>query len=351
MKKKVTLIEYLNYVNGDGTPIGHGKKVFHQMADLLSADFQVECVASKAYLPSGSTRGAESVNPICQAGKTIKSVNREVFGNLRKCIAALNAADDVVWFTNADWHLFAFLSFLPIKKKIVVTVYRDVKKDVAASKSKLAFIKKYLVNRGIGKVDLFVVSNPHLAISSTQVFIPDYVYNSFYEQYRGLTKKDRIVCVGAMRDSKDLRGVVSHFSNTDVEVMIVGGFADKEEYEWLKNHKTDNISIEDRIVPYVEYNRMIAESKYVIIPYKMEAYATATSGILQEAMFLQSIPIAPQELLTYNGVNGIGYKSLSELPSSWAQIEKVAENVSFDVSVYEESHVRNEIVKAMNCIM
>lgn len=95
------------------------KKVFHQMADLLSADFQVECVASKAYLPFGSTRGAESATQICQASKPIKRVNRKVFGNLRKCIAALNADDKMVWFTNADWHLFAFLAFWPLKRNLL----------------------------------------------------------------------------------------------------------------------------------------------------------------------------------------------------------------------------------------
>ena len=66
------------------------------MADLSSADFQVECVASKAYLPFGGTRGAESATQIRQASKPIKRVNRKVFGNLRKCIATLMRI--VRWF-------------------------------------------------------------------------------------------------------------------------------------------------------------------------------------------------------------------------------------------------------------
>lgn len=45
----------------------------------------------------------------------------------------------------------------------------------------------------------------------------------------------------------------------------------------------------------------------------MDCYKGATSGVLLESIFLKSIPVAPQKLLDYNGINGIGYGDLEEI--------------------------------------
>lgn len=346
---RILLAEYLNYVNGDGKPIGHGKKVLQEAMQVLHGN--VTCVVcSNAYLPENvdGSIAVSRIEEICQQ-KAGKKLNLKILQNIKQSFKQSNA--EVLWFTNTEWRLLAYLAFVNRRKKIVVTCYRDIVKDIAESRAKLKGIKLFLVRRGLKRADLVVVTNKHLRISEKQVFVPDYIYNEFYEQYTGMEKKNRIICVGAMRDSKDLRGVVSLFRDTDVEVMIIGGFSDKKEYEWLKNHKADNITIEDRIVPYDEYYRLIAESKFVIIPYKMEAYTMATSGILQEAMFLHTMPIAPRELLNYNSVNGIGYDKLSDIPGNWGQLEELAQNVTFDVFEYEESHVKEKLMKAMRHIV
>lgn len=350
MKTKITLIEYLNYTNSEGKAIGHGRKVLQQMTELLSKEYMVECVCSALYLPDGYTQIGQTLHTISQKGKTIKEINSAVFQNLRLCFKHVQDSD-VIWFTNSDWHLMAFLPFLHTSAKIVVTAYRDIRKDVYASKSKLAFLKKAMVECGIKKTDLFAVSNRNIQLSHNQMFIPDYFFDETYEKYLTEMKIDRILCVGAMRKSKDLDGVITRFRESDVPVYIVGGFQDKEWLRELKQKKTSNIRIEDRIVPYDEYYRLIAESRFIIMPYNMDAYETATSGILQEAIFLGSVPIAPEKLLQYNSINGIGYRRVEDLPDSLDELKRSSEFVYNSVEEYRKNTQKNNIEFAINNLL
>lgn len=350
MKTRITLIEYLNYTSAEGAAIGHGKKVLEQMAELLSDEYIVECVCSSPYLPDGYTQAGQALDVISQEGKTIKAINRAVFRNLRACAEQLPESD-IIWFTNSDWHLMAFLPFFRTNAKIVVTAYRDIRKDVAASKSKLAFLKKALVEQGIRKTDLFAVSNRNLELSKNQVFIPDYFFDETYENYLSETKIDRVLCVGAMRKSKDLDGVIARFRESDVPVYIVGGFQDKEWLEQLKQQSTPNIRIEDRFVPYDEYYRLIGESRFTIMPYNMGVYETATSGILQEAVFLGSVPIAPEKLLQYNGVRGVGYHAVSDLPNSLHMLKSIAESADNCLDEYKKDTQHKKIESALSHVL
>lgn len=350
MKTRITLIEYLNYTSAERATIGHGKKVLQQMAELLSEEYTVECMCSALYLPDGFTQARQTLDVISQEGKTIKEINSAVFRNLRACGGHLPESE-IIWFTNSDWHLMAFLPFLRTRAKIVVTAYRDIRKDVATSKSKLAFLKKALVEKGIKKTDLFAVSNRNLQLSNNQVFIPDYFFDETYESYLSETKIDRVLCVGAMRKSKDLDGLIARFRESDVPVYIVGGFQDKDWLKQLKKQSTSNIRIEDRIVPYDEYYHLIGESRFTIMPYNMDIYETATSGILQEAIFLGSVPIAPEKLLQYNCVRGIGYHAVSELPNSLDALKKLSKSVDNCLEEYKKNTQRKKIESAVSLLL
>lgn len=336
---KVTLVEYLNYVNDENQPVGHGKKVLQQMANLLSMDFSIECICSESYLPLGFQKCRQTPIEISQKDKSIKQINNAVFKNLKICESAV-ADSDIIWFTNSDWHLMAFLPFFNTKKrKIIVTAYRDIRKDVADSKSRLRIIKKSIVEKGISRVNLFVITNENLKLSNNQLFIPDYICDKSYDMFVSPQKIDRILCVGAMRKSKDLLGVIKHFRETDIPVYITGGFQDKEWFNKLKDLCSSNIQIEDRMVPYEEYYSLIGESRFTIMPYDMTIYDSATSGILQEAIFLGSIPIAPKRLLDYNGINGIGYEQLEELPTNLEDMKKNKRFMENDLSKYMASDI------------
>jgi hypothetical protein len=130
-----------------------------------------------------------------------------------------------------------------------------------------------------------------------------------------------------MRSSKDLRGILAAFNDTDIPVWIVGNFENKSEYEYLKSHAVNNFHIENRALDYDEYYRLIAESRFLIMPYDMSFCKDATSGILLKNIFLNSIPIAPLKLLAYNSVSGIGYERLTDLPKTYLALLEFGEKV------------------------
>lgn len=348
MGSKIALIEYLNYVNNDGLPIGHGMKVLSEMALLLEGQFETVIISSKAYNTDLNIAEVkrDGIPPICQNRLSINSINKNVFNNLRKALVLAKDCD-VIWFTNTDWHLMAYLPFAQKTKKIIATVYRDIRKDVGQSQSRLAFIKRQLVERGLARINLFVATNMNLKLGQSQVFIPDYILGDNYKKYFSDQKISRILCVGAMRKSKDLMGVINHFRGTNIQVYLVGSFQDKDWLMQLEERCTSNIVIEDRMIPYDEYYKLIAESRFTILPYDMNVYETATSGILQEAIFLGSIPIAPEQLLRFNSINGIGYTDLSELPTDCLSLDLMASTVENELDVYEKSVVQERIKESI----
>lgn len=342
--KKIILVEYLNYINCDGHAIGHGKKVLSEAARILAPDIDA-IICSKEYTPQLCKLNRNKVSFISAIHSNKDILNKKIFLNIKAVFDVVRNKNEIIWFTNTEWRLFAFLSFYSSKSKIVVTCYRDTVYDIKNSNSKFKYLKLFLVKKGIKKVDFVIITNPNLRISDKQIFVPDYVYTDFYKKYQNIKKKDQIICVGAMRASKDLRGVIKHFNGTDIPVYIIGGFADKKEYEWLSEHKGDNIIIEDRIVPYDEYYQLIAESKFVIVPYKMNSYHLATSGILQETIFLKAIPIAPYSLLQYNGIDGIGYTNIEELPNNLNELKCRSKTISQNTDVYEEFNIKRKLIE------
>lgn len=338
--KKVAIIEYLNYVDEKFNPTGHGKKVFGEAYDLLCDEYETVCVSSKEY-SLGKGSDGKYISAIQQGSR---GLNRGVIRNIRRALKLADA--DVVWFTNTEWRLLAYLAFVPKGKKIVVTMYRNTIEDISSGSGKAKKIKLKMVKMGIERANLVVVTNPNLSICNNQIYIPDYYYRADkYDRLRKLAKRNQILCVGAMRSSKDLEGVVSHFSGTDIPVHIVGGFSDKAQFEKLNQIKGSNITIEDKRLDDNEYYQLIAESKYIIMPYKMESYRNATSGILQESIFVGSIPIAPQKLLEFNGVSGIGYQKLIDLPTSMNSLDSIGCGIENDIGRYTYEAVKKRLLE------
>lgn len=344
MKKSMLLAEYLNYVNQDSEAIGHGKKVFQEALNLLQDYYAVNCTSSAEYRPVGQGGKHRSMPAISQTKRGLQ-LNIEVFKNIHRIFT--HATEDIVWFTNVEWRLLAYLAFVPKKNKVMLTIYRDVIKDIEESSSKLKWLKLAFVRRGLKRTDLVIVTNKNLNLSSKQVFLPDYYYSEQYKQYNTTNKSERILCVGSMRESKDLRGIVHHFSGTDIPVYIVGSFADKNELNFLKENSNDNIIIEDRVVPYDEYYRLIANSRFTIMPYDMKNYEAATSGILQESIFLDAIPIAPMKLLDFNSVSGIGYDQLGDLPMTYQELILESTGIKNSKDIYMRKSVVERLIRCI----
>lgn len=347
MMEKVAIAEYINLENENNEPVGHAPKVLGESAELLNDQYEITLFCSDSISKDMvSGYNVVKVKGNCHKGnKALMFVTR--WKNLHKIFST--ARDyKMIWFTNIDWVLFLYMAFKKNKaSNIMVTLYRDIIDDIKSYSSLLRRMIGKICLNAVDDVSLYVVTNPSLKLFDNQIILPDFYYSEKYEKYKDTKKKERIVCLGAMRGTKDLEGVVRHFSGTEVKIYIAGDFRDKEEYKYIKELAKDNIAIEDRILPHDEYYSLIAESKYVLLPYKKERYENATSGILLESIFLDSIPVAPEWLLSNNRISGIGYKSINDLPTTMEGLHKLAINHKGDVEAFRKENVQERLKNAI----
>ena len=300
---RVMIAEYQNYVTPEKFPRGHGKKALEEAYQLVNLKpFQVKCVASPAYCDF-QVNDVKYIDEIVrdQRHKLIRLFR--IFKNLR-CIFR-EGKNEIIWFTNVDWMFFVYVAlFTPRTQKIAITIFRNILED--ATNPKWGICKgllSYLVSNGMAKIDLMFVTNPTLSISGAkqQIHIPDYFYKNVYSLYRNTAKAERIVCLGLMNVQKELKKLVRHFSNTEIEVWIIGLFDNEDYYNAIRKLSGSNIKIENRALSEKEYLNIIGGSQFVILPYAATEYKEATSGILLETIFMNSIPVAPKFLLKNNG--------------------------------------------------
>ncbi len=344
---KAAIAEYIDLENEKGEAVGHSPKALEESANLLKKHCTLRLICSDA-LKRNICSDYETVQVIGsyhKMNKALMFVNRwknlnRIFDSVRDC--------NMVWFTNVDWVLFFYLAFKKgVKTPIVVTLYRDIVSDMKNYRSGIRKLFGKLCLSAMGKIALYVVTNPSLNLFDNQIILPDFYYSEKYDGYSDVEKKEHIVCLGAMRGTKDLEGVVKHFNGTDVKVIIAGDFMYKDEYQHLVEIAEGNISIEDKVLPSDKYYRMIAESKYTLLPYKIERYENATSGILLESLFLKSIPIAPKWLLENNNITGIAYDKLNSLPRSMSELNNLVREQTFDIEDYKKENVEKKLMHAI----
>ena len=343
----ISIAEYQNYTNNDGSPKGHGSKSLQEAFELIYPFYpNVRIISSTEYFGMKydnrlnlSSIVREKNHKIIRFYKLIRNLRR-VFGNVRN--------NEIIWFTNVDWFFFFYIGVFHNKGKIMATMYNDAHEMFI--KNRPAIIQKVVggvIKKGLAKIDLALVTPPKLVLSDIkkQINIPDFFYSSKYDKYREMDKDNSILCIGLMHENKDIMGVVSHFRNSEIKVRIIGDFYDVKLYQKVKAIATSNIIVENRRIPEDEYYDLMGKTKYIILPYIMEQYHGATSGILLETVFVNSIPIAPSFLLEENNLKGIGYQSIDKLPLTIEELCEASSAISNSIEYYVSEQIINEIKK------
>lgn len=342
-QKRINLVEYVNLQNEKGIPVGHAPKVIGEAAEIVKKEYDIKIFCGSGIKKLLGDKYDISIieSNFHKRNKALMFVSR--WKNLNYVFA--NSQDnDIMWFTNIDWTLFLYLSLKKsIKQKIIVTAYRDIVEDMKGYKSRIRRMLGKICMKSLDKISLYVITNPALKLFDNQITIPDYYYSEKYDSYSYVDKKNQIACLGAMRGTKDLVGVVRHFNGTGIKVLIVGDFMDKEEFKTIVDMADSNIIIKDVVLSFDEYYKLIAMSKYVILPYKLERYKNATSGILLESLFLRSVPIAPKWLLENNKIAGIGYDKLESLPLDIESFEKLSKEIDFNIDEYRMETISDKL--------
>lgn len=341
----VYMIEYQGRCDEKGKAVGHAPKVLNEYYNFIKEYSRVTVLApstilkeftGEVYVPKVTL-----LKHIEMKGKTPfleKITNKfNMFINASKAVKEASKDDNaVLWFFNVEYYImlwFVFISRLPSNKnrrkfkKIVLTMFIDGyhASESASVKAKIKnCFKQWIFEQAQKKFDLIIATGEKFKYKNCEsVFIPDYYYiNEIYDKYNhALTsddnisfhKKDEAVCLGTMGRGKQLKEMVEAFSKIGYKLTVAGRFYDKELVKELKEKAADNITIKDDYLSLDEYLKLLSEAKYTVLPYSPESYSFQTSGVMQEAMFLHTIPVTYSAILEGNCMKGIGFSAWDNL--------------------------------------
>lgn len=316
--KKIILIDYYGNCDALGKSVGHSPKVLDEYRELIQGIYEVEAFLPQCIIDEIDCKVFTAVHrlpyQIIEEGN--RNILKRVFDKIKLFIntsETLHKADgDILWFYRTDFFLFLYM-FLHRKYKKSKLLCLVCQQKFA--EGKIGNILNYIYQKGLQKFDGVIYTQKGMKPQHNHIFyMPDYYYDSpKYGKYLDIKKEKKVVCLGTMSPYKKLEELVEVFNKNSMPLEIVGKFYDKKRVERLKKNANNNILIQNRILTEEEYYRKLAEALYIILPYDMQQYVGRTSGVLIEALFVQTIPIAPSDLLKENGLKGIGYESLQEL--------------------------------------
>ena len=342
---KIILADYIGHSDNSGKPMGHPIKVINETYELIKPMFRIQIAVPESHVSSI----LEDKTNIIKLKYNVGVFSKQKILNFMKKWANLNRIfsnrkDSVVWFINVDFSLFLYLYLRNVDKIWINLCYNPLKN--------ISGWRKKVISSVLKNAEKIILTNPNFAkeISGATVYIPDYYYDEkLYGRFQGEEKLEQMVCLGTMGKEKKLEDLVLTMKNSSIPLKICGNFKHSEErYQNLKKLAEGHICLENKFVADDEYYGLIAKSRYVVLPYDMNLYDERTSGILLETIFLHGIPIAPQKLLVYNGINGIGYQRISEIPDLLGdkrrELEIIENNNRLIDDVFSAKSMRNKLI-------
>lgn len=332
MKKKLVLVEYMGQCSSDGQLLGHSYKVQKEYYDMLNDSFEIGIVSplntkddvfdrSKVvYFLEKNTMVREKSSFITKVKDFLLKLS-----NINKSVK--NAPSDYYWFYNIDFSLIVYMFFhKKVLKKSMITLYRNNFGGTGIIRKMKKKILDTVVNGSL--LNIYTGKNFTLP-EANSFYMPDYYYvPEKYDKYQNTTKEDLVVCLGTMNRFKLLDPTVDAFSKMQYKLYLGGKFHDETWKNDLINKATDNITIEDKYLDSEEYLDIFSKARYCIIPYDRGMYNMRTSGVLQECVFMKTIPLTFDWFLEQNESMGLSFNDISEVSDDMLK--------SFDAQGYDK---------------
>ena len=321
---KILICDYMGYGKEDGAPVGHVLKVLRESAQVLSKSAEIKYCVTHNYAGDVSADTAVNVSKLpyyvkVGARDTTLGNIRRMLGSFRNIRQILKEECDVLWFCNVDQFLYMYLGMFGRMERLLKKGRRVIITTFATAYPKA--YHNYFASKVLDKTTLVITTNPEAKIDSdNKLYMPDYLYSEEkYQPYQKVTKEDKCVCLGTMNSSKHIYELVEGFSKLKYPLEICGYFYDKEYLGRINSLLSSYpeevrslIRIKDGYISEEEYLSKLGEAKYVVLPYDSEAYKATTSGVLLEAAFVGTMPIAPKLLLDRMGMQGIDMDELKK---------------------------------------
>ncbi len=339
MKQKSQVISLINVVNSldiDDRPVGHELKCLQDLCKLLKG--KVEILAGQRYMHALKISG--KMLPY-SAHSGVKE-KRDLLILKNYIVSLIKAEGDILVYITVPEALLWWIALYRGKRKIVLLTYNDwsVYQQNILKHQK---IRQWLINRGLRRSAGCIVTNKNYTPRMPYVRIPDYYINDDIEIYQRTEKKRGCICLGEMRYGKDIAGLARCLIGTDIPLKIVGVFSDKNMYDRTMQYSKDNVQVINKNLPYAEYLKELSLHQYFVLPYDLRTYTGKTSGVLQEGIFVGSIPIAPCSILRQNGIQGLGYHDMREIPSLIQKYEQGKIQVNNCLMEYQFINVQRKL--------
>ncbi|MBO6299794.1 MAG: hypothetical protein J6N53_13215 [Lachnospiraceae bacterium] len=316
-KSVICMAEYQGRCDEEGVAVGHAPKVLSAYHSMISEAFETEVFAPRCVLKASSAESAKGAkvlrHHIVMKGHNslfAKIANKmRMFANIRSVF--LHTKADKIWFFNTEFYLMLYLALFGNKgKEIYCTMFLD-----GYHGGPVAKLKQKIFERAQKRMKCVISSGPRFAFkNASQVFLPDYPYEeAVYTPYRKYPKDEVAVCIGTMGAEKEIEELVECFTQNGYPLHITGRFYDKERLARLRAVAGHRVIITDANLSNEEYLKMLGSAHFVVLPYRPGQYGTQTSGVLQEAVFLDTVPISYTKVLENNQVPGIGFESWEEV--------------------------------------
>lgn len=347
---KISLCNYYGMCDAEGNVMGHPVKVTKEYFNLLQGDFEISVIASPCICATlaESNISAEELTYDIRADLPFTICKRildkiKVLSNVRSCT---KKESDVLFFLQVDFFFFLYLWMCYRKKgnkKVYCLIYHQ-----CFTVGKLEPLFQSVYRKALKKIDGVFYTQKNTPVEHfNSRWIPDYFFDEvIYSQYRKNSKENQICCLGTMNRYKQLEQIVEIWQADFPKLLIAGKFDDENRYDRLvtKVLGKANIVIRNEVIPFDEYYSILGSSKYSILPYDMKQYINRTSGVIQESIFLGSIPIAPKMLIEQNNVCGVGYEMISDV----AQLlyESNFDNIYYEmdniIRLFSKDYVREQ---------
>lgn len=355
--RKILLIDYYGMCDKDGKAVGHSPKVLEEYRELIGDEYGVGVAASPCLVEGVKARFCDKYtlkyNIYSESGMAVRKRIRDKFLLLSNINEVLRISGyDIFWFYKTDFFLFFFLCFKNLRNKKKHTKFMAQIYQADFGQGGSSSVLNWFYRRGMQKFDGITYAQKSMAgIHPNMLYFPDYYYDvEKYKRYGQIEKAEKAVCLGTMNGYKKLDELIDAFRRNGYPLAIKGYFYDKDFYQRLNQNLPSNIELEDRILTEDEYYETLAGAKYTVLPYDMKQYKCRTSGVLIESLFVNTIAIAPEQLLRENQIDGIGYQNIEELndPSIFRQ-EHISHTCA-EKKEFNKEEVGRKLKDFINCL-
>ena len=332
----ISLVNVMNDLDTRGKPIGHGLKFLRDFTRLIEQP--VEILAGKEYMSAIKTKGQILPYSLYSGVKEKKNLKilRNYFISLKK------AKGDMLIYAITNETLLWGIALYSGKRKIVLVTYDNWDKyqdNILRFKK----IRSWMITKGLSKIAGCISTNKSYTPKVPYINIPDYYINADIMIAEEMQKKRGCICLGEMRCEKDIEGLVKCMNTTDIPLKIAGMFTYKKVFRKVRHLAKSNIKVINQNLPYDEYIKELSTYQYLVLPYNMDFYDKRTSGVLLEGIFAGAIPIAPYSFLKQNGIHGLGYEEIEEIPDLIYRYERGEIQVRNDLTEYQFDFVQKKV--------